>query len=74
MQIEMFLLEGVEGWGGRNGSKGAQTEKVWARPRGLLPSPQAQPGHFPAPPEGVKIELWSGELSVLTISQTPGAS
>ena len=61
-------------WGGRNGSKGTHAEELWARPRGRLRSPQAQPGHFPAPPEGVKIELWSGELSVLTISQTPGAS
>lgn len=33
----------------------------------------AQVGHFPVLPEGAEIELWPGEQSVLTISQTPGA-
>lgn len=56
------------------GSKGGRGTSSRLTHVAALLIPQAQPGHFAAPPEGVEIELRSGEPSVLTISQTPGAS
>lgn len=74
MKVNVLVSVGVGDNEEKGGSKGKKSKEPLARLPGPLLVPPAQWSHFQAPPEGAEIELWSGELSVLTISQTPGAS